>query len=249
MGEPTMKRSRVFSSSEVREIFVITLGILLAFGVDAWWTASREAAELDDHLAAVDAELAQNIEALQEIRREAESVAEATAALIRMAGPAVVAEHPDSIANLVGIMWFPIWASTSQGALETLRSSGLLAEVSDPELRQLLASWPARLQAVGATADMAARPLQQVISPLLHRYVSEVDLNRIGGFGARTDLRAQFREMARPSAFPSDYTGLLRDRQMESLLGQRAAISLIIADIAAGVQEEARHIRSLLGGA
>jgi hypothetical protein len=239
----------MFSSSEVREIFVITLGILLAFGVDAWWTAAREEAELRDHLAAVDAELAQNIEALQEIRGEAESVVEASVALLGMAGPEAVAEDPNSIANLVGIMWFPIWASTSQGALQTLRSSGLLAEVSDPELRQLLASWPARLQALRATADIGARPLQQVISPLLHRYVSEVDLNRISGFGARTDLRVQYREIVGPSAFPSDYTGLLRDRQFESLLGQRAAISMLTADQAAGIQDEARHIRTLLRGA
>jgi hypothetical protein len=248
MSEPDTTRLPIMGRSEVREIFVIALGILLAFGVDAWWTAFREDAQLREHLAAVDAEFAQNIEALQEVRQEAEAVAEASVALLGMAGPEAIAEDPDSIATLVGIMWFPIRASTSQGALETLRSSGLLAEVSDPELRQLLAAWPARLEGVRASADIIARPLQQVISPLLHRYVSEVDLNRISGFGARTDLRAQFREMARPSAFPSDYTGLLRDRQMESLLGQRAAISLIIADMAGGVQEEAQHIRTLLVG-
>jgi hypothetical protein len=248
MSGPAMTRSRMFSSSEVREIFVITLGILLAFGVDAWWTAFREDAQLSDHLTAVDAELAQNIEALQEIRREAEAVAEASAALLGMAGPEAVAEDPDSIAKLVGIMWFPPGASTSQGALEALRSSGLLAEVSDPELRQLLASWPARLQAPRGTMDIAAQRLREVISPLLHRYVSEVDLNRISGFGARTDLRAHYREMVGPSAFPSDYTGLLRDRQLESLLGQRTGISLMTADIAARIQEEALHIRTLLGG-
>jgi hypothetical protein len=247
MSEPAQTTSRMFSSAEVREIFVITLGILIAFGVDALWTASREDAELKDHLAAVDAELAQNIEALQEIRGEAQSVAEASAALLGMAGPQAVAERPDSIASLVGIMWFPIRASTSQGALETLRSSGLLAEVSDPELRQLLASWPARLQAVRATADIAARALQEVISPLLHRYVSEVDLNRSSGFGLNTELRAQYREMVGPSAFSSDYTGLLRDRQLESLLSQRTAISLITADMATDIEQEARYIRNLLG--
>jgi len=248
MSEPANARSRTFSRSEVREIFVITLGILLAFGVDAWWTAAREDAELKDHLATVDAELAQNIEALQEIKAEAEAVAEASAALLEMTGPEAVAEDPDSIANLVGIMWHPIGASTSQGALETLRSSGLLAEVSDPELRQLLASWPARLQAVRGTADIVARAMQEVISPLLHRYVSEVDLNRLSGFGTRIDLRAEYRDLVGPSAFPSDHTGLLRDRQLESLLSQRAAISLITADMAAGIQEEARHIRALLVG-
>lgn len=248
MSEPAITRPPIIGRSEVREIFVIALGILLAFGVDAWWTAFREDAQLSDHLATVDAELAQNMAALQEMRQEAEAVAEASVALLRMAGPEAVAEDLDSIATLVGIIWVPIMASTSQGALETLRSSGLLAEVSDPELRQLLALWPARLQAIRATADIGARPLQQVISPLLHRYVSEVDLNRESGFGVLADLRAQYREMAGPSAFPSDYTGLLRDRQLESLLGQRAAISLIIAYMAAGVQEEAQHIRTLLVG-
>ena len=54
--------------------------------------------------------------------------------------------------------------------------------------------------------------------------------------------------MVGPSAFPSDYTGLLRDRQLESLLGQRTAISLMTADIAARIQEEALHIRTLLEG-
>ena len=240
MSEPDTTRLPIMGRSEVREIFVIALGILLAFGVDAWWTAFREDAQLREHLAAVDAEFAQNIEALQEVRQEAEAVAEASVALLGMAEPV----DPQSMAAR-----FPGWTpDTWHRALETLRSSGLLAEVSDPELRQLLAAWPARLEGVRASADIIARPLQQVISPLLHRYVSEVDLNRISGFGARTDLRAQFREMARPSAFPSDYTGLLRDRQMESLLGQRAAISLIIADMAGGVQEEAQHIRTLLVG-
>ena len=147
MVEPAAKKPYVVSSRELREVFVIALGILLAFGVDASWTEFREGVQLREHLAAVDAELAQNIEALQEVEREAEAVAEASAALLAMAGPNAVAELPDSIAMLIGTIWFPVRASTSQGALEALRASGLLAEVSDPDLRQSLAAWPANILA------------------------------------------------------------------------------------------------------
>lgn len=246
MVEPAAKKPYVVSSRELREVFVIALGILLAFGVDASWTEFREGVQLREHLAAVDAELAQNIEALQEVEREAEAVAEASAALLAMAGPNAVAELPDSIAMLIGTIWFPVRASTSQGALEALRASGLLAEVSDPDLRQSLAAWPARLQGPQPLIDVADQRMQQVISPLLHQYVSEVDLNRSSGFATRTHLRGQYREMVAASTFESDYTGLLRDRRLESLLGQRVALTLLLADIAAEVQEGARQIRTLI---
>ena len=232
--------------AEVREIFVIALGILLAFGIDAAWTEWREQTELSRHLSAVGAELAQNAEALRNIEQESRDAAEASAALLDMAGPDAAAQYPDSIQRLIGTLWTPPNADLSDGAMSALLASGLLAEVSDPELREALASWPARRNAHRFVLDLANQRLQEVVSPLLHRYVSEVDLNRMGGFTGRPDLRETYRELIPPSPFESHYDGLLRDRQLESLIAQRAALMLYAAEITGEISREALQIREML---
>ena len=244
--ESSEPRQSVLRRAEVREIFVIALGILLAFAVDASWAAWRERAEVARHLSAVDAELAQNAEALDRIEGQSRQVAEASAAFLAMAAPDAVAEEPDSVRRLIGVLWNPPGADISDGAMGALLASGLLAEIDDPELREALASWPGRRSQHRAVLDLADQRMQSVISPLLHRYVSEVELNRMGGFSFRSDLRDAYRELVAPSDFASDYDGLLRDRQLESLIGQRAALALIGSDVAGEASRQATEIRGMI---
>ena len=239
---------RGIRSSEVREIIVIALGILLAFGIEAAWTAFRESAEVRQQLSAVDAEIAQNLLSLQKLEDEHRRVAVAGAALVKMMGPDAQVDEPDSVARLIGIFWTPAGSVTSsQGALETFRSSGLLAEVSDPDIRDALATWADLLGSVRDFNISTDARLQEVISPLLHQYVSEGDLNRIAGFEHDfLHIREEYRALVPSSRFNSDYSGLLQDRPFENLVAQRVALSLIGADLAAETQTEASRILDLL---
>jgi hypothetical protein len=226
----------------LREVLVIALGILLAFAVDASWDAVRERGQLDSHLDAVTAELEQNLRALRELEDASRRVFRASAALVTMSGPDAVAERPDSVNQLIVTLWSPPTATFSRGALEALRSSGLLAEVRDPELRAALATWPDRVEDPLAVLGLANRRFQEVASPMLHTYVSEVDLNRADPFFKDTELP----ELLPPSRFPADHTALLRDRSLASLMSQRAALALIAADLSVEVQQEASRMGLLL---
>ena len=84
-----------FKASEVREIIVITLGILLAFSIEASWTEFREKDEVRRQLTAVDAELAQNLRFLQDLEAEHRAVAAAGAGLLDIAGPDAQVEDPE----------------------------------------------------------------------------------------------------------------------------------------------------------
>lgn len=242
MGEPPELPGRTRWRAEIREVGVIALGILIAFAVDASWDAFREESQLNNHLDAVDAEIEQNIRALRELESESRSMFQAGAALVALSGPNAVADVQDSIRQLVTTLWRPPRSDFSQGALEALRSSGLLAEVRDPELRGLLATWPDRLRYPLFPLDLAQRRFETFFTPLLHSYVSEVDLTRADPFA----VHDRFREVVQPSQFPADYTGLLRNRQVESLIGQRASLGLIAAGLSLEVQDDAFRIRQLL---
>ncbi len=238
-----------FKASEVREIIVITLGILLAFGIEAAWTEFREKDEVRRQLTAVDAELAQNLRFLQDLEAEHRAVTAAGAGLLDIAGPDAQVEDPDSAAKLIGAFWEPAGMGIiSQGALAALRASSLLAEVPDPDIREALASWSEQLRTNEEFNESTDQQLQEVISPLIHQYVSEGDLNRLAGFSSIPHVREEYRAMVRSSRFPSDYSGLMQDRQFENLVAQRTGLSLIGADIAADLQAEASRILALFRG-
>ena len=128
------------------EAFVIVASILLAFALDAGWDDRQERRRVAELLSAVADDFEREVAALDSViavNRERELVQTALLQATDPSGPGVA---PDSIARLAARNGDQQIHDPSFGALTALLSTGGLEEVDDPELRRLLAGWPAELR-------------------------------------------------------------------------------------------------------
>ena len=125
---------------QVTEVFVIALGILLAFGVDAAWNEVQEGEEERLALEALRAEFQANKVELTQIAQRHQQVADAGRALLTLTGPD--AAGTDEAAELIGEVWIPWQSRLATGATSSLVSTDALARVRDTELQRALAAWP-----------------------------------------------------------------------------------------------------------
>jgi hypothetical protein len=128
------------------EALVIVASILLAFALDAGWDDRQERRRVAELLSAVAGDFEREVAALDSViavNREREFV---QTALLQATDPNGVGVRPDSIAGLAARNGDHQIHDPSFGALTALLSTGGLEEVDDPELRRLLAGWPAELR-------------------------------------------------------------------------------------------------------
>ncbi len=134
----------------LRDVFLIVVSILIAFGLDAWWSGRIARQEGRSALAAVRADFrAARIE-LDSVVAINEADVRAITTLLSMDPVAVQALDADSAASLVtqitdgGLTFDP-----SMGAVQALLSSGSLGQVRNQELAAALAAWPGVLNEIG----------------------------------------------------------------------------------------------------
>ena len=129
----------------VRDVFLIVLSILIAFGLDAWWSSRQERARVGEALASVLSELELNRIQLDSVLvRNRDSVA----SVRRMLARAAEGSDGASVELVTGVVFDP-----STGALEALLMSGELGQVEPSELRNALAAWPGVLSELDADSQ------------------------------------------------------------------------------------------------
>jgi len=127
------------------ELVAVVGGILIAFSLDAWWDDRAEARWEVTQLHALHDEFSRNLGEFEAIQLSHERQARHVLRMLaEVAGaePGTPMPFRDSVlADLVG------WRTTdvSSGTLDALLASGRLTAMRNPDLRRMLAEWPAEL--------------------------------------------------------------------------------------------------------
>lgn len=207
------------------EIFVIALGILLAFAVDAGWGALQDAEQERRTLEALREEFEGNIAELQRVEEAHRNVVESSRALLRMTGPTAVATEEAS--TLIGEVWVPVVSTLASGASRALMATDDLSRVRDAELRRALGAWPDRVAGFKRLEDYLFRMTSDRLVPLIQTRLPQIQIELAGGFSGWPELRAEFRRTVEPSRFEGDVAALLRDLEFENVVLLRLTISMI----------------------
>jgi len=196
----------------VAEAFLIIISILLAFSLDAWWGARQEAAEEQDILGRLRAEVEANLAELSERRDAHEKVRRAAEALLALTGPTAPQDvSEDSVGRL-------IWDATAawsydpaDGVIVSLIGSGRLGIIQDDSLRTELAGWPALVSDMQEDEEAAWRVVDSRITPFLDRHLAwrtlaDLSADSAGSYGPGR------------SEFPNEVVALLQNREFENLI-------------------------------
>jgi len=147
---------------------VIVASILVAFGLDAWWHRFQTAGDIRDELANVAEEMSANLDMLRlEIRfvRASISSTDQLVAAIDAAQGASTLTVPDTLV-LLAIVFNPSY-DPSMGAVDALISTGMLARVDEPELKQALREFRTLVEDIREDELYARRVSNEVIMPQL----------------------------------------------------------------------------------
>ena len=150
-GPPPHRRPRLRRwSGLAREVGIVVAGILIAFSLDAWWDARREKLS-------------------QEAQLRHRNIALRSRALLSVLQLHPVGSDVQVPDSLLGSVFEWRTQSWSTGTVEALIASGDLRQIADPELRSLLADWPARVEEVAEDQLLARDFVYAVAIPELAR--------------------------------------------------------------------------------
>ena len=149
------------------ELFVVTVGILLALGVDAWWQAKSDRHEERVILVALRSEFEQARGELSDARAIHETHQASAEQLLGMVGAPSPVLGDDSLGALWGRVIRYTTYDPSIGVLTALLASGRLHLIEDHELRSALAAWPSLLADAADSEDDARAMLMERFLPWL----------------------------------------------------------------------------------
>ena len=126
------------------EFALITLSILLAFSLDAWWEDRAELRDLRGGLVALRVEFTRAQTELARAREVIEDASQLARRFRERVGPNPTATEVDSLKLVVGCCRGTT-SDLPEGVLRSLLADGSLRAASSFELRARLAEWPAHV--------------------------------------------------------------------------------------------------------
>ncbi len=182
---------------------MIVASILLAFGIQAWWDASREREEERQALEALAREFRAASALLDRQLLLTDSIVAATETILEWTGPSADSRYADSLAVLLPTVTRLPGFEPPSGTLDALLGSGDLRLIESDSLRAALASFPSRLAGMQRT----------------ERFGSDV---QFGDFFPYLNERIPMRLFGRGgdgrSRFAADVSALLRSLEFENQL-------------------------------
>jgi hypothetical protein len=214
------------------EFFVIVISILVAFALDAWWDNRKAVTQARAQLETLHAEFAANQEDLAQLRRRLELMKNAVATLLPHISPDAARLPLDSINALMDLSFRLGTVEMRTGSVQALLASGGLAEIDDPELKSLIASWPAVVAALRTQSELLQQN-REIILDYLHDRVPTLEIAQKTG------------EMDRypHSNFTISPSVVQRDMRVEGLFGNRG---MMIEDTDRIVTTLTEHVRRML---
>jgi hypothetical protein len=133
-------------SGLTREVGIVVAGILIAFSLDAWWDARRERLSQEAQLRALHEEFTANRERIDRAEERHRNIALRSRALLSALQLHPAGSEVQVADSLLGSVFEWRTQEWSMGSVEALIASGDLQRIADPELRRLLADWPASVE-------------------------------------------------------------------------------------------------------
>lgn len=214
----------------LREMVVIVLSILIAFGIDANWDEYRDAQIERRVLGGLHDDFAANLSLIDEGTASHRRVVRAAQVILRATGPE--ARPYDGLKRDLGAANALWMTNVRTGALNAVIASGQLALISDESLRQALASWPDQVADFQEEEEIGATQVFEWLHPFLRDRVPNRDIDIAVGFLSDTA----------PSAFAPDYASLLQTLAFENIVELRMTVAMITISEAEGLQVETNRI-------
>jgi hypothetical protein len=126
------------------EVVIVTIGILIAFSLDAWWDGRELASREQAHLRALGSDFRENVERLSEMIEFQDGVSQSCGDLLAVARGE--AADSASIRALISEVFNSNRYEPVMGAYEALVSSAGLTLISDESLRASLAQFAAQVR-------------------------------------------------------------------------------------------------------
>jgi len=204
------------------EIFIVVAGVLIAFGLNAWWVERATRIEEQTHLRALANDFEQNVGIYTELIEREEDVVNAALELLQLARTQPDAEAA-VVFPLLGRVFSSLREEPALDAYQGLVNSAGLALIRDDELRSKLAGFAAR-----ATDPYSERFADQLYINLTTRFVGRLHVRSI---------------VDQDSSRPESYAELLGDPAFQEHLALR---HLLERQVAADYRQRLKDAQSIL---
>ncbi len=201
------KKRRYFKYA-LGEIFLVVIGILIAFQVNSWNDSRKDQSKKLALLKALKVEFTSNLEQLDTVIFYDEKVLKSTFQLLNLNPEDAVLIERDSLRQIIqNTSW--LWTfDPLNGALRSGISSGTIHLIKNDSLVSLLFAWP----------DLVADAKENEDRATEHRLNSDEVFSR---FIRSRDYRSIQHTELGASKFTSDYQGLLNDPLFEDYISER----------------------------
>jgi hypothetical protein len=196
------------------EAAAIVGSILLAFAIDAWWSARQLDNEEQQTLRQLQAEFQTNAALLAERRGRHEDILNACETILSLTGPESEDLLTDTANARSAIERITIWWTydPQMGVLAGLTQSGGLRIISSDPLRNALASWPSEVQDLVEDEIYA----QEFTAGLLEPYLNENLAMR----------NVVLHPSVNKGKFSDNLVGLLAERKFENLVHNKLGLTI-----------------------
>jgi len=135
--------------SAFRDVFLIVVSILIAFGLEAWWDGQRTLAEERAALSAVRDDLRAARLELDSVMLRNERVIAVARVVLTLSPTEIASLPPDSALQLTrGAYGGGLTFDPTTGALQGLLSAGTLSDIRNGRLAADLSAWPGLLDEI-----------------------------------------------------------------------------------------------------
>jgi len=217
------------------ESLAVILSILLAFSIDAWWDSRVEASRVRAELETLHAEFAANQQDLTALRRRLERLRVAVASLLPHISPKAELIPLDSMNTMMDLSFRLGTIELHTGSVQALLASGELAVIADPELKGLLAAWPAEVSVLRTQSGRLEQNREDILN-YLHARIPTLDITHKTGAMGRYPR----------SDFTVSSAAVQRDMRLEGLFGNRGMMVEDTDDIVVGLGERAARMAALV---
>ncbi len=204
------------------EIFIVVAGVLIAFGMNAWWAERSARVEEQTHLRALIRDFELNVRLYEDQSERSQRIADASLELLQLARKKPDAE-PAVVRTLLNRVFSSYRRSPALDAYEALVSSAGLTLIRDEKLRGALAGF----------ADRAVESYRE-------RFSDQVYLDFTTRYLGRRQLAGQ---MAQDGTELESFAELLSEPTFQEHLAYRYALE---SDVARLFEERLTEVQDVL---
>jgi hypothetical protein len=227
----------------VPEALLIVFSILLAFGIEAWWSRQGELRAEVEALQGLSDDFGESLERLASARTEHVGVRDASVRLLAMTGPDANPTVSDPVVDtLVTVLISGPKVLPVTATYDALIASGRLDLLRSEELRRELARWSTAIVDLREEERDAFRQMDERLLPYLWDYVPVVTLD--------VDIPPKGYEGLdfNRSRFSRRYRELLRSMRFENAVEERMNSSIRVIERLNEAEDVAERVLALVEG-